>query len=270
MIYLKWLRMIIRFYGTRGSVPACGERFLTYGGNTSCVAVDMGGQLFVIDAGTGIIKLGRELLQSEGPQVVNLLFTHFHWDHIQGLPFFEPCYNANYKINLHSIQKEKEALENALKVQMRECYFPIRFDQMKARFAFMELSHELISTIRLNHPGGCSGLKFVNNGKSIAYLVDHEYQQSMEQRFVDFCRGVDVLIHDGQYTPKEYTQYQGWGHSSYEQAIHLAQKAGVGRLIVTHHDPTHDDEFLSRHEIFCRESFDSFAFAREGMVIDLR
>lgn len=259
----------VKFYGTRGSIPVCDPHFQQFGGNTSCVGLKIDGQLVIVDAGTGIRELGKELQTESGD--IDILFTHFHWDHIQGFPFFEPCYNSGVSLNLSTVDmmtKDSFDLHKALSSQMSSSHFPIGLKDMPASLNFLPKTNLGISGIELNHPGGCKGFKIRSKeGKTLAYMVDHEHTSPLDKKYINFCKDVDILIHDAQYTTTEHKKYQGWGHSSYQQALDLAEKAQVKQLIFTHHDPDHNDEFLLRQELKCQIVFNNCLIAREGMTI---
>jgi phosphoribosyl 1,2-cyclic phosphodiesterase len=268
----------IKFYGTRGSIPVCEPQFQKFGGNTTCIGLFHHNRIGLLDAGTGIRNAGKEIIENHAFQKnVTIAFTHFHWDHIQGLPFFPPAYLADRVINLLALGKSKKTkdLKNALTHQMGEDYFPIALNKMGARFNFMMIDREDItnfysvhaSSIKLNHPGGCFGYRFDVEGKVIVICTDVEHGDKIDPRIVEFAKNADLLIHDAQYTEEELASHRGWGHSSYTQAIEVAEMAGVKQLAMTHHDPEHDDDFLTAIEKKCQDRFKDCCLAREGMEI---
>lgn len=250
--------MKIRFWGTRGSIPSPGADTVRYGGNTSCVEVrpDAGNGLIIIDAGSGIRKLGLELSQQSGPIDATLLLSHSHWDHIQGFPFFKPGFDPQNSFSI--IGGAHRKLERILSNQMEWVYFPVAFDSMGAAMEFEELhggqtvfhGNVTIRTIETNHNIYCLGFRIEEGGKSVVYLSDNELalcsepEQTSFGDFVHFSRGTDLLIHDAQYTEEEYLSHTRWGHSTYTQAFQLAREAGVRRLAFFHHDPEATDEML--------------------------
>jgi len=263
--------MTIKFYGTRGSIPIPNGDFLRFGGNTSCVTVKMGEELYIIDAGTGIRRLGKELIaDATGNRNINILFTHFHLDHIQGLPFFDPAYCSDFHITLITKKTKLPTLKKVISDSMNQNIFPVSFRDLKAHFHFKEIEQTPFEAISLNHPGGCLGFRFRSEtGKTIVYMVDHELVAPLSHDYVQFCHEADVLIHDGQFTREEYEKYTGWGHSSIESVIELAKKAQVNKLILTHHDPDHDDARLQSLQEVYTQSFESVLLAQEGLEITI-
>lgn len=275
----------IKIYGTRGSIPVCGPDFLEFGGNTTClqVMVPNSNRVIIVDAGTGIRELGKTLVDANlNRKTIDIFFTHFHWDHIQGLPFFAPAYIPDLQINITTLGKGRKIsnLKDIFDTQMQKVYFPVQLDKMGAHFGFQNYDEEnkrlrngnttdiIVKAVRHNHPGGAYSYRFEVGGKVLVFSTDIEHANGIDRNIVDFCRGADVLIHDAQYTDDEIKGKQGWGHSSYGQAIQVAEKAHIERLVVTHHDPDHDDAFLSKMEHSCHKRFKGIQFAREGMVID--
>ncbi len=246
----------LRFRGVRGSTPSPSPEKRRYGGNTSCVEVRCGKQLLILDAGTGIRDLGEDLVrQAQGePITADLLLTHTHWDHIQGLPFFLPAYAAQNRIRLFGANAAAgAAVEEALRNQMSPMHFPVALEQMKGLTVEemtsdrLRLGHFSVERIALNHPGGCAGLRMEAGGRAFGYLPDHEpfVRQSVAwQWLVDFIHELDFLVLDTQYSAAEYAQRTGWGHGSLPESVALALEANVRRLALFHHDPTHRD-----HEI---------------------
>ena len=252
----------IRFWGVRGSVPTPGAATVKYGGNTSCVEVRADGQLIVLDAGTGIRPLGLELAREfNGASIeMTLLITHTHWDHIQGFPFFLPAYESKNTIRVLGYEGARQGLGSTLAGQMESPYFPIALEQMPGNVVIEELQsfdfhigpvHATATTV--NHPGIAVGYRLATSAGSVAYLPDNEpfhedqngYSQKLvdqqNRKLIDFIRGVDVLIIDSQYDSEEYSAHIGWGHGCLDEVVRLAVLAGVKRLYLFHHDPSHDD-----------------------------
>lgn len=279
--------MKLKFYGTRGSIPTCDAGFQQFGGNTTCLQLTFTdtNRIAIIDAGTGIRNLGRDLraIGHQQEQLV-LAFTHFHWDHIQGFPFFGPAYTSGQKITLLTLGRDPtvHSLREIFEVQMQSEYFPVQLAHMGADFEFLQIANasEYFTAIngvqtkvtaqRLNHPGGSYGFRIERNGKVLVVCTDVEHDEAqVDPHVVELARGADLLVHDAQYTAEELQKRRGWGHSSYNQAMQVAELAGVKRLALTHHDPEHDDEFLLRMERLCQERFPNCVLAREGMEITL-
>lgn len=280
--------MQVKFYGTRGSIPVCGPEFQKFGGNTTCLQVKVKetNRIVILDAGTGIRDLGKEYLKSGNKQEdIFISFTHFHWDHIQGFPFFAPAFIKNQIINILALgwgQKIK-SLEDIFKTQMRKEFFPIQLEMMGAKFNFMLLEETkkvfepryknskqvVVKTNKHKHPGGAYGYRYERDGKILVFCTDIEHGDSLDENVVEFASGADLLVHDAQYTDTELVEKKGWGHSSYTQAIEVAERAGVKLLALTHHDPDHDDIFLQKMEKKCQQRFKNCFLAREKMEIEV-
>jgi len=267
----------VRFWGVRGSLPTPGPTTVHYGGNTACVEVRADGQLIILDAGTGLRGLGLSLA-AEYPDVplsMTLLISHTHWDHIQGFPFFDPAYNPRNKLRILGYEGAQAGLLTVLSSQMESPYFPVGLREMPSHIAVEELKDARfhigpveVKSIFLNHPGVCVGYRINSTCGSIAYLPDHEpyqrykyhtahpefagtteflaYGQRMDQRMADFVRDADVLILDAQYDLGEYQARVGWGHGCVDDAVALATQGNVKRLFLFHHDPSHNDEKITR------------------------
>jgi phosphoribosyl 1,2-cyclic phosphodiesterase len=276
--------MKLKFYGTRGSIPVCDAGFQQFGGNTTCLQItftDMN-RIAIIDAGTGLRNLGRDLRAiGHKQEQIPIAFTHFHWDHIQGFPFFAPAYDSKQKITLLTLGRDQTVtdLRQIFEVQMQAEYFPVQLDRMGANFEFLQIadasSHfttfsnvpTIVTAQRHNHPGGAYSFRIERNRKVLVICTDVERGEQIDPRLVELARDADFLVQDAQYTAEELQKRRGWGHSSFDQAMQLAEMAGVKRLALTHHDPEHDDEFLERIEKLCQERFPNAVLAREGMEI---
>jgi phosphoribosyl 1,2-cyclic phosphodiesterase len=249
--------MKIKFYGVRGSVASAGEETRRYGGNTPCVRVDTGSNVLVFDAGTGIRKLGAEL----GPNRLeaHLFFSHLHWDHIQGFPFFSPAFVPGNAIFVHGVRKrDDETTREVLAGQMSPPTFPVGLDVMRADLCFQDyapgesvtLGDTIVRNVPVDHPNGCAAYRVDHADGSVVYATDLEHHaDEPDPALVELCRGVDLLVYDAMYTPEEYRgdagpSRRGWGHSTFEAGSRLADAAEVGSLCLFHHDPAHDDAFM--------------------------
>ncbi len=273
----------VKFYGTRGSIPVCARNFQDFGGNTSCIAITTPDPtvLSVIDAGTGIRNLGKDLAQPGTPKLeeVTIGFSHFHWDHIQGFPFFSPAYDHKLKINILMMGRrwKNDQLKEILIKQMGGEFFPVELDKMGAHFNFVSLGRRVVQrstgmSVRAQlhaHPGGAYGFRFERNGKVMVYITDIEHGDTIDPETIQLSKDADLLIHEAQYTSQQLRDRRGWGHSSFEQAIEVARQAGVKKLVMTHHDPDHDDAFLLNIEKKCQAIFADCALAREGMELSI-
>ncbi|MDD2902831.1 MAG: MBL fold metallo-hydrolase [Syntrophales bacterium] len=246
--------MEIKLWGTRGSIPAPGAKTLEFGGNTTCLEIlpEAGGRI-VIDAGTGMRLLGDQLLESGEPVIFHLLLTHNHWDHLLGLPFFAPVYQEDTEIIVDGWPHAFQALTKVFDNQMGNGFFPVAFDQLKAKIGFLNrvargplsLEGVIIDSIPLNHPQGGLGFRLREGENSLVFITDNELGAGHSRRFRDFvlfAKGCNLLIHDAQYLPEEMENHHGWGHSTYEEVVRLAVEARVQRLVLTHHDPGRTDE----------------------------
>ena len=238
--------MKIKCWGSRGSIPVCGPEYIKYGGNTTCIEIQpQSGDTIIVDAGTGIRRLGIHLLKQKS-QSYHLLFTHAHWDHIMGLPFFKPLHVLRTKIRMYHCPYHTRFVDRMLSDLMRPPYFPVPCSGSKADIIFVDLDRQLfeIGSVRIecfpiSHPNGGSGYKFTENGKTFVFLTDNElgYIHPGGKSFKDyraFCQNADLLIHDAEYTPQEYDSMVGWGHSRYTDTLKLAMEAEVGTLGLFH------------------------------------
>jgi phosphoribosyl 1,2-cyclic phosphodiesterase len=280
--------MLVKFYGTRGSVPVCNPEFQEFGGNTTCIQVRdrESKNIAVIDAGTGIRDLGKDFLHSgQNQEEIFIAFTHFHWDHIQGFPFFEPAFNKKQKINLLALGwgQRISCLKDIFKTQMQKEFFPVQLEKMGAKFKFMLLKETekvfktktkkpkpvIVKSNKHTHPGGAYGYRIELDDKVMVFCTDIEHRNSIDKKVVELAKGADLLIHDAQFNDEELKEKRGWGHSSYSQAIEVAERANVKLLALTHHDPDHDDEFLKKMEKQCQQRFKDCILAREKIEIEL-
>jgi phosphoribosyl 1,2-cyclic phosphodiesterase/CheY-like chemotaxis protein len=285
----------IRFWGVRGSIPVPGKSTLRYGGNTSCVEVRSDGEIIILDAGTGIRLLGLALDKEFGSRSMKLtlLISHTHWDHIQGLPFFSPAYNQKNLIRVLGYEGARAGLAKILASQMETPFFPVSLRELPSHLAIEELKETdfQIGKVEVrskfaNHPGICAGYRLSTKSGSIAYFPDNEpyellklhlasragisqdeardFAKAERAKMVEFLQGCDLAIMDTQYTDEEYTQHIGWGHSSLSSVVSLALDANVGKLLLFHHDPSHDDEMIDKMVEHARE-----LVAQSGKPLDL-
>ncbi len=277
--------MKLKFWGCRGSIPVPDARMIEYGGNTTCLEVIINGRAVIIDSGTGIRKLGEEII-NRGSKDIDLFITHSHWDHIQGFPFFKPIYSEDYNINIFGCKNSYKELKDILSNQMSFEYFPVKFADLNANINFDDNNKKYytkygynIETIETNHPVTTIAFKFTNKNRSFVFMTDNELESKTPKTslddFVKFCRGADYLIHDAQFTEEEYSTSRGWGHSTFEQAMDLARRAEVGNLVFFHHDPNREDinltELTAKYRIMSEDRGDSFNIitAKEQRIIDI-
>lgn len=294
--------MKVRFWGVRGSIASPGPSTVRYGGNTTCIEIRTDdNELIIIDAGTGIFPLSQTLL-AELPVTANVLITHSHWDHIQGLPFFIPNFIPGNLLRLHGAfdPVSGKGVEQVMSVQLQYSYFPVREAEMKARIEYVTLAPEQsiqigaakVTPYLMNHPVIDFGYRIEANGKSVFFTGDHEpptniyeasedghdeYQSFVNDKAADIRRameGVDVLIADCSYTEKEYPAKKGWGHGTFQTSIQYAKDAGAKVLFCTHHEPTRSDDALD--EVFRQVLIDNprqagdpeYRLAREGETFE--
>jgi phosphoribosyl 1,2-cyclic phosphodiesterase len=290
-------KTLVTFWGTRGSVSTPGRITEKYGGNTPCVTISHGDTLVILDAGTGIRNFGIELLeQTNGkgdPLTLHLFLTHTHWDHIQGLPFFQPAYSQSTRMMIYGSSKKERFLASVLKGQMDYEYFPVSMSALTAEIHIQEMSEERIQLgpividweEQLYHPAGSVRYSFNVCGKRIVFATDVELdlifgegRKTQEEKmhgeqYLRFIHGVDLLIADGQFTEEEYSGRVGWGHSSIPVVLDAASRAEVKQLAIFHHDPQHSDTLLD--EIWMKhrtrygaedQGMDLF-WAREGVTL---
>ena len=275
--------MKVKFHGVRGSIPVCDKEFQRYGGNTTCLEIhrEAVNRIVIFDAGTGIRNCGKELVARKIRQShLNILFSHFHWDHIQGFPFFAPAYVPDQNIGIYVMGEKRKTinLKEIFAQQMQEDFFPVKLDSMGAEFSFMNFSDEetLFGAHIIAQPqfhkylGGSYGFRIEDDSVTLTICTDLEHVDGIDENVITLARNADLLIHDGQYTPEEYrTVKKGWGHSTWEQAVDVAVRANVKKLVITHHDPDHNDDLLESMENECRKVFPNSVFAREGMEIQV-
>jgi len=270
--------MDVKFWGVRGSIATSGPEFAKYGGNTTCVEVVVGGQRIILDAGTGIRGLGAKMMKAPRLGRTAMFWSHLHWDHIQGFPFFMPAFVKGAELQLYGPGAGGAArLRAALASQMQPPTFPVTLDVMGAAMEFHDaaagdtivVNEAVVKTIGLAHPNGCIGYRVEGDGAAVVFCTDVEVGGTIREDLVEFARGADLLIFDAQYTPSEYEgkvgpPKKGWGHSTMIDAAKLARAASVKNLALTHHDPAHSDRIVERMETAARFTFDNTAAAREG------
>jgi phosphoribosyl 1,2-cyclic phosphodiesterase len=267
--------MIIRCYGARGSIGVSGERYVKYGGDTTCLEIrTRNDEIIIVDAGSGIRRLGNRLLCEERFEY-NLIFTHSHMDHISVFPFFKPVYDGRTTLHLLGCPTTQGNLKKLLSKAMHAPFFPYPFDNLKAKIQYTDdcaLSFRIDSVeilpINLSHPNGGMGYKFLEAGKAFVFLTDNELGYRHRngrsfQEYVEFAKGADLLVHDAEYTPEQYRTTRTWGHSTYSDALNLALSAKAKRFGLFHHNQDRFDAEMDGIVRECREVIE-----RQGVDTD--
>lgn len=278
----------VKYYGVRGSTPTPGKQFDKFGGNTTCVMVQIKDDIIIIDTGTGIRNLGLDLLKifpKDGGHA-HILYTHTHWDHLQGFPFFIPLYMPNNSFDIYGETKmipskkenEQWTIQDVLNMQQNFMYFPVTLADLPAKLKFhaIEPDHKIklpyveVICKRLRHPNDALGFRFNYEKKSYVYCTDIEHSKEMTEELIKFADNADILAYDCQYTPEEYmASKMGWGHSTYEAAAEIAIKANVDHVHMVHHDPMHSDAFLMDMEKSARKLFKNMHMIPEGFEVEI-
>ena len=257
--------MIIKCWGSRGSIPVSGKSYLKYGGDTTCIEIrTKSGDLIIIDAGTGIRRLGNRLVK-ENRRTCHFIFTHAHWDHVMGFPYFKPLYYKSSRLRMYRCPFHSKFVETILSRVMAPPNFPVKYSDIKAKMEYIdacptdfEIGSMKVFPIALSHPNNGSGYKFIEDGRSFVFLTDNElgYTHPGGRSFADyeaFCADADLLIHDAEYTPKEYRIFVDWGHSVYTDVLRLAVGAGVKKLGLFHLNQERTDAAMDRIVEHCRQ-----------------
>jgi phosphoribosyl 1,2-cyclic phosphodiesterase len=256
--------MIIKIWGSRGSIPVSGKDYLKYGGDTTCVDIrTKSGDIIIIDAGTGIRRLGNRLVDEKCFDL-NFIFTHAHWDHLMGFPFFKPLYFKRSTIRMHPCPFHGKFVETILSRIMAPPNFPIKYSDITAQLVYtqacpteFEIGSVKVVPIALSHPNGGSGYKFIEDNKTFVFLTDNELGHIHPggvpfEDYLNFCSKADLLIHDAEFTPDEYHTHIDWGHSAYTDALDLAQQARVKKLGLFHINRERTDKEMDKIVKDCR------------------
>ena len=281
----------LSFWGVRGSTPTVDPATWRYGGNTPCLELTApDGTQFILDCGTGLRVLGSRWTAPAAGVIASgvrnpethILVTHYHWDHIQGVPFFAPLYSENNAFHFYSFRSKhlgRDSLKQVFETQMATPYFPVNMSAMTAKKKFMEVSggdsftigENKITARYINHPQGCLGYRIETPGGIVVYATDNEPgDPQLDNELRELAAGADIFVNDAQYTPEQLaTTRKGWGHSSWREGVKVAREAGAKTLVLFHHDPDATDRMVDGLLRQAREEFDSVFAASEGMVIKL-
>lgn len=273
---------VVQFWGVRGSVPSPGGDTVRYGGNTSCIEMRIGGKRLIFDGGTGLRMLGKSL-EAEQPIEANWFFTHYHWDHIQGVPFFAPAFTEGNCFHVHGAPPpEAKSMEQHFCDRVLHMNSPVPIRGIQADLKFydlicgdtIQLDDITIETGPLNHPNGAMGYRVTWNGYSAFYCTDTEhFPDRPDENVLHLARNADLLIYDAMYTDEEYHNPKspkvGWGHSTWQEGIRISKEVGVKKLAIFHHEPNHSDDFLDGIQVQVKESFSGGFLAQEGMIVSV-
>ena len=290
---MKNSKIEITFWGTRGSIPAPGKDKSKYGGNTSCIEINLPNhELIILDAGTGIRELGNSFMLRNEKVHAHIFISHYHWDHIQGLPFFAPAYHAGNELTIWGPEHSEFPLNRILSSQMESIHFPVESSSLSANITFKKLSPENyffsdteLKILRTNHPGINFSYSFTSNTRRVIYMTDNELLPKVakakshityeREDFIRFTHGADILIHDAQFSNADYFKKKGWGHSPWREVAKLAAESEVKHLVLFHHDPNHNDAIIDSFVKECKEELKKMrpsircSGAMEGKTISL-
>ena len=266
--------------GARGTMPACGRYSCGFGGNTTCFSIQTDQGMIIVDAGTGISSVSREIAALHPAPPMTILFTHFHLDHVIGLPCFEPLFRADSRITIMADPRRPDGWKETLKTLMGKPYWPIGIGEVDATMTMADLPIEQggldlygtqVTWFRVPHPQQCLSYRIRSSDADIVIATDVEYEKSrIAPAFVEFCRHADFLLFDAQYRPDEYEAHRHWGHSTWEVGAEVARQADVGRLILTHHAPERTDADIEGIVTSARQAFPATDAAAEGMALSKR
>ena len=267
----------VKFWGVRGSIACPSANHIKYGGNTSCLEIKVGDRRLVLDAGTGIRGLGQTFLKDDVSQI-HILLTHTHWDHINGFPFFVPAYDPRRSVHIMAGHlRGGEGIQNVLAAQMDNPMFPVPLSAMQAKMRFEDFEAGMsfniyddvhVRTAPLNHPNGATGYRIEHAGHSICYVTDTEHVPGkMDQNILGLIEGADLVIYDSTYTEEEFPSKIGWGHSTWNEGVKLCRAAGAKSMAIFHHDPEHEDDFMTALGEEAKKEWSETFVAREGMEL---
>jgi phosphoribosyl 1,2-cyclic phosphodiesterase len=272
--------MRIRFWGVRGSIPCPGADTIRYGGNTPCIEIRCGQRVLIFDAGSGIRPLGNSLVKNKATSELDIFLTHCHLDHVTGLPFFAPFFSDKYRIRIWAGNLlPDESVEKVVRKFMSSPLFPVEVEIFQATTEFHDFRSGdilrpyddlVLQTGALDHPDGASGYRLEYGGRIFALLSDTEgFPGKRDDELVALARNADLVVYDATFTEEEIKTRGGWGHSTWQRGIRLAERAGAKQLCLFHHDPSHDDEFMDDMAAEANDARPGTITAREGQIIDL-
>jgi phosphoribosyl 1,2-cyclic phosphodiesterase len=274
---------LLQFWGVRGSIPSPGKDTVRYGGNTSCIEMQIGGKRLIFDGGTGLRLLSKDLINQQQSVEAYMFFTHYHWDHIQGVPFFKPAFMEGNCFHIYgAVPPDADSMKQHFCDRVMHSNSPVPLQGMEADLKFYELicgdtfqvDDITIETGPLNHPNGAMGYRVTWQGHTVFYCTDTEHLPDRpDENVLHLAREADILIYDAMYTDEEYNNPKspkvGWGHSTWQEGVKVAQAAGVKRLAIFHHEPNHSDDFLDQIETQVQAVSPGSFLAREGMIVQV-
>jgi len=264
-------RVQIRFWGVRGSLTTPGRATARFGGNTSCVELLCGDERLVLDMGSGLRTLGQHIA-GRSPVRATFFLSHYHWDHIVGLPFFGPAYDPRTELVVYGARRLGKGVREILAGQMTNPYFPVNLDQLRARIDYRDLQDGervgvgpmTVHARELSHPGGAMGFRVETASATLVYATDFEHGSAADDALIELSQGADMLVMDAQYTLPEYDTHRGWGHTTWAECVRVARAAQARRLVLFHHDPGHSDAEVGAIARLARSQFPATDAAREG------
>lgn len=267
--------LLLKVYGSRGSLPTPQRDRMEYGGNTSCFTIFCDNRLLVLDCGTGAMPLCRDLADLR-PSRIDLLFSHMHLDHTGGVPFFEPLFSSEYPVTVHGETRDGLSIRQQVSSLLSAPQWPFGAERFQPALAWndfacgdcLDLDGIIVKTMRSRHPNQCTLYRVQAHGKSVVYALDYEHGDC-DRDLLAFARGCDVLVYDAQFTDEEYSNRIGWGHSTWQKGVELARECGVQALLLSHHAPGRTDAELAEMDQSAQSCFAGATFAKEGQVIAL-
>ena len=267
----------ITFWGVRGSFPTPDSDKINFGGDTSCVSIETANQILILDMGTGVRKLGQQIMSSpNSPKIINIFLSHYHWDHMFGLLMFAPLFSDKYEINIYG-KNDRLKLKDIIKHMLNPIFWPASFNDFKAKLNLhtiedkINLSDNLIVKSQIhNHPNGAFSYKILVDNKKITYITDCEYVSgNISKKLIQFAKNSDLLIHDSHFTKEDLPSHKGWGHSSWDQAVAMAEKSNSKQLALYHYNPDYDDKTIKLIEKQAQQKFKQTIAPKQGLVIYL-
>jgi len=268
----------VRFWGVRGSIACPSPQHVRYGGNTSCLEVNVDGTSIILDAGTGIRNLGQSFLE-RGVKKAQILLTHTHWDHINGFPFFTPAYVPDHHFEIRAGHlHDAGGVERVLAGQMARPTFPVPLTALQAELTFTDfkageefkIGDVVIKTAPLQHPDGATAYRIEADGRAFVYVTDTEHVPGEpDENILGLIKDANLVVYDSTYTDEEFPKHIGWGHSTWQEGVRLCKAANVERLAIFHHDPYHDDDFMDGIAEEAKAEWDGAFVAVEGMQVDI-